>query len=93
MTKLQLNADGTELQYKLIVANIENVIAAHLHLAPAGTNGPVVVTLYSGPPTDGRFNGVLAEGVITAEDLEGPMSGMTIADLVAEIESGNIYMT
>ena len=35
----KLNDDGTELSYKLNVANIENVTQAHIHLAAAGTNG------------------------------------------------------
>ena len=33
---------GNGLQYKLIVANIESVTQAHIHLAPAGQNGGVV---------------------------------------------------
>ena len=37
---LHLSKDGTVLSYKLIVANIEGVTQAHLHLAPAGVNGP-----------------------------------------------------
>jgi hypothetical protein len=35
----QLSADGSALGYELIVANISDVQAAHIHLAPAGTNG------------------------------------------------------
>jgi hypothetical protein len=46
-----LSADGTELSYKLIVANIENAFMAHIHQGPAGANGPVVVWLY---PSTGR---------------------------------------
>lgn len=92
----KLSADGTELHYKLIVANIENVLMAHIHLAPAGVNGPVVVWLYpDGPPPqliEGRFQGVLAEGVITADDLVGLLAGGSIADLIAEIEAGNAYV-
>jgi hypothetical protein len=92
----QLSRDGTELHYKLIVANIENVTMAHIHLAPAGVNGPVVVWLYpDSPPPElipGRFSGILAEGVITDADLVGLLAGQTVADLVAEIEAGNAYI-
>src|SRR5690606_2083057 len=31
----RLSPDGTELTYRLIVANITNVIAAHIHVGPA----------------------------------------------------------
>src|SRR2546430_2493749 len=41
-----LNSDGTELSYKLIVANINDVLFAHIHMAPAGENGAVVAFLY-----------------------------------------------
>lgn len=92
----KLSPDGTELHYKLIVANIENVLMAHIHLAPAGANGPVVVWLYpDGPPPQlipGRSQGVLAEGVITAGDLVGLLAGGNMADLIAEIEAGNAYV-
>jgi hypothetical protein len=90
---LKLSADGTELYYKLIVANIESVRFAHLHLAPAGANGPVVVDLFMPMPLVPVISpqGVLKEGVITAASLKGPLAGKTLADLVAAIEAGNIY--
>jgi hypothetical protein len=92
----QLSRDGTELSYKLIVANIENVRMAHIHLAPAGATGGVVVWLYpEGPPFQlipGRFNGVLAEGVITSESLVGGLAGESLDDLIDEIRSGNAYV-
>jgi hypothetical protein len=92
----KLSADGESLSYKLIVSNIENVTMAHIHLGAAGVNGPVVVWLYpdSPPPEliEGRSNGVLAEGVITADDLVGLLEGQTIDDLMEEIRSGNAYV-
>lgn len=89
---LKLSADGTELYYKLIVANIESVRFAHLHLAAAGANGQVVVTLTPHMmPTLISPQGVIAEGVITAASLSGPLAGKTVADLVAAIEAGNVY--
>jgi hypothetical protein len=92
----QVSKDGTEISYKLIVANIENVTMAHIHLAPAGVNGPVVVWLYpDAPPAQlipGRFSGVLAEGVITEADLVGPLAGMTLQDLIDAMAAGNTYI-
>jgi hypothetical protein len=89
----QLSKDGDELQYKLIVANIENVVAAHIHVAPAGVNGPVVVFLF-GPaaPDGGRTDGVLAQGTITADDLIGPLAGQPLSALVEQMEAGNTYV-
>ncbi len=94
--KFQLSADGTELHFRLIVANIENVTMAHIHLGPRGVNGPVVAWLYpDGPPPDlieGRFNGVLATGVITADDLVGQLAGASLEDLIDEIKAENTYV-
>jgi hypothetical protein len=88
-----LSADGSELAYKLIVANIENVFASHIHLAPEGVNGPIVVPLY-GPaaPGGGRIEGPIAQGVITADDLTGPLAGQNLSALIEAIEAGNAYV-
>lgn len=85
--------DGTELNYRLIVANIEDVTAAHIHLAPRGENGDIVAFLFDPEePTEGRTNGVLAEGTITSADLVGPLEGSTLSELIDEMEAGNTYV-
>ena len=48
-----LSKDGTELSYKLIVANIDNVVAAHIHLGAPGVNGGIVAFLYGAVPAGG----------------------------------------
>ncbi len=88
----KLSEDGTELSYKLIVANIENAFAAHIHCAAAGVNGPVGVTLFMGTPGSGRFDGVLAEATITAPDPGNACGWLTLADVVAALNSGNTYV-
>lgn len=92
----QLSADGAELAYRLVVANIENVTQAHIHLAPAGVNGSVVAWLYpDGPPAQlipGRSQGVLAEGTITSASLVGPLAGTSLSDLLAAMEAGGAYV-
>jgi hypothetical protein len=89
----QLSADGTELTYQLVVANIENVVASHIHVGAPGVNGPVVAFLFgSVPPGGGRVNGVIAEGTITAADLVGPLAGQPLSALIAHIEAGNTYV-
>lgn len=100
----QLSPDGMSLDYRLIVANLTNVFMAHIHLAPAGANGPIVAWLYPdeafqlpppGPPDswiEGPFSGVLATGTITADDLTGPLSGQPLSALVDEIQAANTYV-
>jgi hypothetical protein len=93
-----LGDDGTALDYKLIASNVDNAFMAHIHMAPAGVNGPIVVWLYPstapvpGPFGSGRHDGVLAEGTITAADFVGPLAGHPMSDLIAAIEGGNAYV-
>ena len=93
---LKLSADRSELDYRLIDANIENVLQAHIHLAPPGANGPIVAWLYpSGPPAQlipGRSDGVLATGTITAASLVGPLAGQPLSELVESLNEGGAYV-
>lgn len=93
-----LSADGSELSYRLIASNIENVMMAHIHCcADAGANAGVAVWLYpeDGPPPaliEGRHSGTLATGTITSADLVGDFAGLSLGDLVDEIVAGNAYV-
>ncbi|MFP4628517.1 MAG: CHRD domain-containing protein [Halobacteriales archaeon] len=93
----RLDRDGAELSYRLIVANIEDVLMAHIHLGGTDENGPVVAWLYpeGGPPPsliEGRFSGVLATGTVTADALVGSLDGEPLGALVDEIRAGNAYV-
>ena len=85
-----LNDD--EIYFKLIVANIDNVLDAHIHLAAEGINGPVVVDLYPGGNTGPQTEGILSEGIITTANLVGPLTGLTLEDLIEAMAAGNTYV-
>ncbi|MGH2606185.1 MAG: CHRD domain-containing protein [Anaerolineales bacterium] len=91
-TIFQLNREGTELSYKLIVANIENVFAAHIHCGAAGVAGPVGVTLFTGPVGGGRTDGILAQGVIVAPDPGNACGWADLAAVVAALRTGQAYV-
>ncbi len=92
----KVSKDGKSIDFKLIVANIENITMAHIHIDNGAIVGPIVVWLYPRTPPlqliPGRFDGVLAKGTITAADLIGIMAGMTINDLVDRMNSGLAYV-
>lgn len=89
---VKIAKDEQSIYYKITAANIENVLAAHFHMAPAGNNGPIVATLFSGGP-NGPQNGVLAEGTITNDDVSGPLAGPDgLSDLIDRIRNGLIYV-
>lgn len=88
-----LSADGTTMTYRVMVANITNVVASHIHIAAAGVNGPIVVFLFgNAPPGGGLVNGVLAEGSFTAADFINILAGHPMSDLLAALQSGNAYV-
>lgn len=88
-----LRAGGTALDYLLIVANIENVVAAHIHCGAVGVNGPVGVTLYSGGlPGSGRVDGVIARGTITAPDPGNACGWSDFEEVLSAMRSGDTYV-
>ena len=93
VAKFQLSYDGSTLSYQLNVANIHNVVAAHIHVGAANVNGPIVAFLAGDfPPGGGRSDGVLAKGTITAASLRGPLAGQPLSALIAQMRAGNTYV-
>jgi hypothetical protein len=94
----KLNDAGTALRYKLIVEDISNVVQAHIHQGPRGSNGPIVVWLYpstaegvTAPAGGGPIEGVIARGTITADELVGPLDGQPLSALVTLLRNGGAY--
>jgi hypothetical protein len=92
VAKFKLRQDGTALLFKVNVANIDNVAAAHIHCGAVGVNGPVGVTLFTGAPAGGRVNGTLAEGTITAPDAGNGCGWVDLAAVLAALRSGATYV-
>ena len=91
VAKFQLSQDGSELSYKINVANIQGVAAAHIHCAAVGVNGPVGVTLFAGPTT-GAVNGTLIQGVITDPVAANDCGWADLAEVVAAMRGGDTYV-
>ena len=88
----KVSKDGESMRFRLVAFNIENPVAAHIHVGEPGVNGPVVVPLFSGPAASGLFSGVLSTGTITAANLTGPLAGMPFSALLDLLESGDAYV-
>jgi hypothetical protein len=88
-----LSRDGQSLRFRLKVKDINNVVAAHIHVGQPGVNGPVVVPLFGPAPAGGGpFHGILNKSVITDADVVGPLAGQGLAGLLREIMAGNTYV-
>jgi hypothetical protein len=84
-----LSEDEASIDFEVGFSGIEpsNVLQAHLHIAPAGENGPVAIFLIGQSPTSNMFSGTLDD----AGFVQNAAGVMTIADLVTAIEQGRVY--
>jgi hypothetical protein len=60
---LRLNQGQGRVCFDLTWANISSVTGGHIHKAPAGSNGPIVVDLLGGPSTSTTGAGGCVTGV------------------------------
>jgi hypothetical protein len=74
---LNLSSNGMGMKYEVNVKDIDKVTTAQIQQGQKGENGPVVVTLiqFKALTPTGPVNGLLAEGNITADKLQGPLKG------------------
>jgi hypothetical protein len=95
----KLSRDGTALDFKLNVANIQDVTQAHIHCGGPDVNGPVVAFLYGLNPAGVTQNGRLSEGTITeANVIPRPDSAAcpggiaTFDDMIEAMQTGGAYV-
>lgn len=87
---VEFDEDVTAFDYTVIVASIDDVVAAHVHCAPDGVNGPVGVTLFEGGPVSP--NGALAEGTVTEPDAGNGCGWESVGDVYDAIRDGDAYV-
>lgn len=90
----EFNFGSDGIDYKPNVIDISGVTSAHIHSGNVGENGPITVTLLNSD-TDtpiNQTNGILSQGSISANDLEGPMEGKELSDLVSAMSNGVTYV-
>ena len=74
--QFQLNSDGNEINYDLTTTNLNSFTIAHVHQGKTGENGPPVAELQMG------------KGKIASSDLQGPLAGRQIPDLIDLMKNG-----
>jgi len=96
MATVRLIDNGTAIQFRVIVCDIVNVTASHIHVSAAGTNGPVIIPFFTNPPLFSSPQGckTLAAGTRTAADLNTKASPTITSwdDFVKALLSGNTYI-
>ncbi len=83
----KVSEDGESIEYTISAQNLNNTLAGHLHSGAVGENGPVELFLFeNAEPTD--YNGEVASGTLTADDLVGDMAW---EDFAMALVAGEIY--
>jgi hypothetical protein len=83
--------NGATISYSINAQNIAGVTAAHIHVGPAGQNGPVAVTLFAPGSATGGVNGSLTQGSFTAADV-GASAGANLDALLQLMRTGGAYV-
>jgi len=89
--------NGDRVDFSITTEGLSSgVVGAHIHIAPAGSNGPVRVPFINpnlaGTNTQTPFiapnEGILIENSFGTTDVTG---GLTLADVLSAMRSGNAY--
>ena len=93
--KFEVNSDLTEIEFEFEVKDgvgILGAAGAHIHCAPLGEEGPVVVFLAGDAPPAGFQDKVEMKGTFTAEQITNDACGGTIEALVEAMRLGDTYV-
>jgi len=77
------------IEFHVNATGIQGVTQGHIHNGIHGENGPVVVTLFNFTSAQ---NEVSENGTISGSNLEGPMQGKAIVDLITAMKEGSTYV-
>jgi len=90
--RIQFNDATTAAEFDLEVEDGIRVTQAHIHCAPAGANGPIVVFLAGfhdrGWDVDGDWIG---DTTFTGANITNPACGSTLAELADAMAEGRTY--
>lgn len=88
----RLNKAETEIEIQLHVNDGVRITQSHIHCAPAGVNGPIVVFLAglhaAGLDVDGKW---VSNATITDTSIVNTACGSTVSALAASMRNGNTY--
>jgi len=88
----RLNKEEDELVYQLTLTDIEEVMAAHIHVGRRGIKGEPVAPLFT-EPKKGDISGTLySEGTIAAYQLVGSLKGESLDCLLQMMKKRETYL-
>jgi CHRD domain len=91
--KFQSVNDGSQIAYGVSIFGLNKITGAHLHDGIKGQNGDIVAVLSGNKSADAGGNATISlTGNISKNDLQGPLKGKEISDLVSLMKNSSIYV-
>jgi CHRD domain len=90
---LRLNKAQTEIEIQLSVSDGVRITQSHIHCAPAGVNGPIIIFLAGNHPAgldiDGKW---VSNATIKDTSIVNTACGSTVAAVAQQMRNGNTYV-
>ena len=91
--KFQSVNNDSQIAYWVSISGLNKITGAHLHDGIKGQNRDIVAVLSGNKSADAGGNATISlTGNITKDDLEGPLKGKEISDLVSRMKNSSIYV-
>ena len=98
--KFQSVNNESQIAYWVSISGLNKITGAHLHNGIKGQNGDIVAVLSGNRSADAEGNAtilltgntILLTGNITKNDLQGPLKGKEISDLISQMRNASIYV-
>jgi hypothetical protein len=91
--KFLVNENDSQISYWVNLTGLKKIIQAHIHNGTSGQNGDVLVNLSNSKSAKNPDNPeIQLTGIITKDDLQGPLKGRELSDLLIVIRNGQAYV-
>jgi hypothetical protein len=91
--RFQTNDNGTQVWFSVNLTGLNEITGAHIHNGSAGQNGDIVVSISGQQAAESGNNATISmKGNITQQDLQGPLEGKELSELVSLMSDGSVYL-
>jgi NADH dehydrogenase/NADH:ubiquinone oxidoreductase subunit G len=91
--KFLVNENDSQISYWVNLTRLKKIIQAHIHNGTSGQNGDVLVNLSNSKSAKNPDNPeIQLTGTITKDDLQGPLKGRELSDLLIVMRNGQAYV-
>ena len=91
--KFLVNENDSQISYWVNLTGLKKIIQAHIHNGTSGQNGDVLVNLSNSKSAKNPDNPeIQLTGTIIKDDLQGPLKGRELSDLLIVMRNGQAYV-